>query len=65
MSKSTRSAFVRHTGFEDCSSLSKIQLPEHSVSITIDDGWYVSRAITILEKYQILGTLFLIGSLKK
>lgn len=42
----------------------KIQLPKNSVSITIDDGWYVQRAITILERYQILGTLFLIGSLE-
>lgn len=41
----------------------KIQLPSKSVSITIDDGWYVVRSIKILEKYQILGTLFLIGSL--
>ena len=41
----------------------KIQLPEKSVSITIDDGWYVARSIAIFEKYQILGTLFLIGSL--
>lgn len=41
----------------------KIQLPEKSVSITIDDGWYVSRMIMILEKHQMIGTLFLIGSL--
>lgn len=41
----------------------KIKLPEKSVSITFDDGWYVSRTISILEKYQMLGTLFLIGSL--
>lgn len=41
----------------------KIQLPERSVGITIDDGWYVARSIAILEKYQMLGTLFLIGSL--
>lgn len=41
----------------------KIQLPKNSVSITFDDGWYMSRAIVILEKYQMLGTLFLIGSL--
>lgn len=41
----------------------KIQLPKKSVSITIDDGWYVQRSISILEKYQILGTLFLIGNL--
>ena len=41
----------------------KIRLPEHSVTITIDDGWFVARMITILEKYQTMGTLFLIGSL--
>ena len=41
----------------------KIQLPEKSVSLTFDDGWYVARTIGILEKYQMLGTLFLIGSL--
>lgn len=41
----------------------KIQLPEKSVSITIDDGWYVSRMISILERHEMLGTLFLIGSL--
>ena len=39
----------------------KIQLPEKSVLITIDDGWYVARMRTILEKYQMQGTLFLIG----
>ena len=39
----------------------KVQLPEKSVLITIDDGWYVSRMRTILEKYQMIGTLFLIG----
>ena len=39
----------------------KIQLPEKSVSITIDDGWYVARMIQILEKYQMMGTLYLIG----
>ena len=41
----------------------KIQLPEKSVSITIDDGWYLARMISILEKYQMQGTLYLIGSL--
>lgn len=41
----------------------KINLPKKSVAITIDDGWFVSRAITILEKYDIMGTLFLIGYL--
>ena len=41
----------------------KVRLPRKSILITIDDGWYVSRSISILEKYQMLGTLFLIGSL--
>ena len=41
----------------------KVRLPSKSVLITIDDGWYVPRSISILEKYQMLGTLFLIGSL--
>ena len=41
----------------------KVRLPSKSILITIDDGWYVSRSISILEKYQMLGTLFLIGSL--
>lgn len=41
----------------------KIRLPEKSVTLTFDDGWYVARTIRILEKYQMLGTLFLIGSL--
>ncbi len=42
----------------------KIKLPKKSVVITIDDGWYVSRMINILEKYKMIGTLFLIGSLE-
>lgn len=41
----------------------KINLPKKSVSITIDDGWFVGRAIQILEKYNVMGTLFLIGYL--
>lgn len=41
----------------------KIQLPEKSVAITIDDGWYLTRMIAILEKYKMQGTLYLIGSL--
>ena len=41
----------------------KIRLPEKSVAITIDDGWYLARMIGILEKYKMLGTLYLIGSL--
>lgn len=41
----------------------KIQLPKKSVSLTFDDGWYMTRAVNILEKYEMLGTLFLIGNL--
>ncbi len=41
----------------------KINLPEKTVVITIDDGWYVSRNIEILEKYNLHATLFLIGHL--
>lgn len=39
----------------------KIRLPEHTVVITIDDGYFVSAAIKVLEKYDMHGTLFLIG----
>lgn len=41
----------------------KINLPEKTVVITIDDGWYLPRNIQILEKYNLHATLFLIGSL--
>lgn len=41
----------------------RIDLPTKSVVITIDDGWFVSRAIEKLEKYNLHGVLFLIGSL--
>lgn len=41
----------------------KINLPEKTVVITIDDGWFVSRNIQILEKYDLHATLFLIGHL--
>jgi len=41
----------------------KINLPKKSVSITIDDGWFVERAKHILAKYDAMGTLFLIGYL--
>lgn len=41
----------------------KINLPKKSVSITIDDGWFVARAKNILNSYQVMGTLFLIGNL--
>lgn len=40
-----------------------IQLPKRSVTITIDDGWFVDRSVILLEKYKQVGTLFLIGSL--
>lgn len=41
----------------------KVNLPEKTVVITIDDGWFVSRNIQILEKYGLHATLFLIGHL--
>ena len=41
----------------------KINLPEKTVVITIDDGWFVARNIQILEKYGLHATLFLIGHL--
>lgn len=41
----------------------KINLPEKTTVITIDDGWYLPRNIQILEKYNLHATLFLIGSL--
>ena len=41
----------------------KIRLPKKTVVVTIDDGWYVTRSIEVLNKYEFLGTLFLIGSL--
>ena len=44
-------------------TIGAINLPKHSVAITIDDGWYVGGMIGILEKYKMIGTLFLIGSL--
>lgn len=41
----------------------KIRLPKKSVGITIDDGWRVDRSIYILEKYNLHGILFLIGTM--
>lgn len=41
----------------------KANLPEKTVIITIDDGWYLPRNIEILEKYDLHATLFLIGHL--
>lgn len=40
---------------------SKVQLPEHTTVITIDDGNFVSASIKMLEKYDLHATLFLIG----
>ncbi len=37
----------------------KIQLPEKSVLITIDDGWLAEKGIAILNEYQMNATLFL------
>ena len=39
----------------------KIQLPEKTTVITIDDGNFVSASIKMLEKYDLHATLFLIG----
>lgn len=41
----------------------KVNLPKKTVVITIDDGWYVARNIALLEKYEMHGTLFLIGNI--
>lgn len=41
----------------------KVNLPKKTVVITIDDGWYLARNIALLEKYEMHGTLFLIGNL--
>ena len=41
----------------------KVQLPERTVLITIDDGYYFDASAKILEKYDLHATLFLIGGL--
>lgn len=41
----------------------KIRLPKNSVTITIDDGWFVNDMKILLEEYGFHGTLFLITSL--
>lgn len=41
----------------------KIQLPEKSVLVTIDDGWYIDGMKILLHEYKINATLFLITSL--
>ncbi len=40
----------------------KINLPEKTVVLTIDDGYFVSAAIKVLEELDLHATLFLIGS---
>ena len=40
----------------------KVQLPAKTVVITIDDGYFVKAAIKMLEKHNLHGTLFLIGT---
>lgn len=39
----------------------KVQLPEKTVVITIDDGYFVNAAIKVLEELDMQATLFLIG----
>ena len=43
----------------------KIQLPEHTALITIDDGYFADAAVKVLEKYELHATLFLIGALSE
>ena len=43
----------------------KVQLPEHTVVITIDDGYFADAAVKVLEKYNLHATLFLIGALSE
>lgn len=40
----------------------EVQLPKHSVLITIDDGWLVEKGAALLNEYQMHGTLFSITS---
>ena len=42
-----------------------VQLPEHTVVITIDDGYFADAAVKVLEKYDLHATLFLIGALSE
>lgn len=43
----------------------EVQLPERTVLITIDDGYFVDSAVKVLEKYDLHATLFLIGALSE
>ena len=40
-----------------------VQLPEKTVVVTIDDGYYLDAAAKVLEKYELHATVFLIGDL--
>ena len=42
----------------------KIRLPEKTVVITVDDGYYIPKTIEVLEKYDLHATLFLVGNIK-
>ena len=43
----------------------KINLPKNSITITIDDGWFVDENLNLLRKYDLHATLFMITSLYK
>lgn len=40
----------------------KIQIPEKSIVITLDDGYLASNAIKIMDQYEIHGTYFVVAS---
>lgn len=42
----------------------KIQLPEKSVTITVDDGWWFDRMYLLANEYKVNVTLFFIGILQ-
>jgi peptidoglycan/xylan/chitin deacetylase (PgdA/CDA1 family) len=42
----------------------KIRLPEKSVTITVDDGWWFDRMYTLANEYKVNVTLFFIGNLQ-
>ena len=62
-------SYMKENGFytatmEDLSLFidGKVQLPEKTVVITIDDGYFVDAAIKVLEELDMHATLFLIGT---
>lgn len=42
----------------------KIRLPEKSVTITVDDGWWFDRMYNLANEYKVNVTLFFIGNLQ-